>query len=777
MRVFSSRTIISFSITVLSILGYGLFAFAITQPYTPGETNDPTCAPNSTNCYVEQLFATTNSTYTWIGNGSGQNGGSTDNTFFAGIGAGDGASNADYSNFIGTGAGTNAVNANNSNFFGQSAGCNATNADNSNFFGQEAGCYATEANNSNFFGNSAGWTAVNAAYSTFFGDKAGYLAADATKSNFVGFEAGYKASEAYHSNFMGFRSGQGATYANDSNFFGYEAGTGPCIGDPIECELTVGAVGASNSLLIGKQAGYNELSEPEFLTAGSNIPGLVGNSNFIGYQAGYGAAGAANSSFVGFQAGFQARNALASNFFGNAAGYQATEAKSSNFIGNVAGYQATNASNSTFLGNFSGFMATYADTSVFMGARSGRQATRASNSVFAGYQSGYQATDASNSIFMGTDSGYQATGAYQAVFLGDSSGQGANDAPFSTFMGFDSGTGAAFASNSIFIGHNAGWSAVNAPNSIFIGSSAGISDNVSNSSATVTYSGASGSFDVGELVTDMNTSRSFYIFSDSGSVLEIDGPSDGNMNPGDTIQGSSSGVTATIVSTTPGTYSILIGDHSSTSGYENSIALGTQASNSKSNQFMLGSDPFPIDQFVMFGSGGTTCAMDANGTACSSDERLKTNIIDLDTSILDKLTQVKTVHFNWKEGADTKDHIGFIAQDMQEYFPELVSTGAAGYLSVNYAGITPILVEGIRELNLKIGTIENFASEQNQGFIQSLINWLGDELNGLTLIISDTLKARSEICIDDVCMTKDQLRTIINKNVSGGFGYGYGGNG
>jgi hypothetical protein len=63
-----------------------------------------------------------------------------------------------------------------------------------------------------------------------------------------------------------------------------------------------------------------------------------------------------------------------------------------------------------------------------------------------------------------------------------------------------------------------------------------------------------------------------------------------------------------------------------------------------------------------------------------SDRRLKTDIQDfLDSSAnLDRLMQLKPVRFHWKDAKDDKkfgEQIGFIAQDVEKIYPELVGDG------------------------------------------------------------------------------------------------------
>ena len=52
----------------------------------------------------------------------------------------------------------------------------------------------------------------------------------------------------------------------------------------------------------------------------------------------------------------------------------------------------------------------------------------------------------------------------------------------------------------------------------------------------------------------------------------------------------------------------------------------------------------------------------------------------------------------------THTHFGFIAQEIQELFPDIVYEGASGdgYLSVSYSEIIPVLVRAIQELRAEL---------------------------------------------------------------------------
>ena len=67
--------------------------------------------------------------------------------------------------------------------------------------------------------------------------------------------------------------------------------------------------------------------------------------------------------------------------------------------------------------------------------------------------------------------------------------------------------------------------------------------------------------------------------------------------------------------------------------------------------------------------------------------------------------KLQGVTFDWKDSEsilEIKEDIGFIAQDVQEVLPELVRENGKGNLSLRYQGITPILLEAIKELKAEI---------------------------------------------------------------------------
>jgi regulator of replication initiation timing len=105
-----------------------------------------------------------------------------------------------------------------------------------------------------------------------------------------------------------------------------------------------------------------------------------------------------------------------------------------------------------------------------------------------------------------------------------------------------------------------------------------------------------------------------------------------------------------------------------------------------------------------------------------SDRRLKENINLLDQRSR-QLFSLNGVSFNYKRnnegggklGAISKDgdvdvddtHFGFIAQDVEVSYPELVGRTDNGLLSVHYTEFIPLIVEGMKEQRRQLDTMQS----------------------------------------------------------------------
>jgi hypothetical protein len=139
----------------------------------------------------------------------------------------------------------------------------------------------------------------------------------------------------------------------------------------------------------------------------------------------------------------------------------------------------------------------------------------------------------------------------------------------------------------------------------------------------------------------------------------------------------------------------------------------------------------------------------ANGVILTSDERFKTNVkAESGSDELNKFLNLKPVTYNWnelgqKQGGDPNElQHGFIAQEVEEQFPELVSTRVDGYKGVNYIGFIPVLVSMVQTL---IETVSKMADE----------------------IVTKVVKTEL-LCVGSECLNEEQIRQIKNNSgVSG----------
>lgn len=87
----------------------------------------------------------------------------------------------------------------------------------------------------------------------------------------------------------------------------------------------------------------------------------------------------------------------------------------------------------------------------------------------------------------------------------------------------------------------------------------------------------------------------------------------------------------------------------------------------------------------------------------NSDARLKTNIKQLNNAMY-KLNLINGYQYNWATPYSDKNKLntGLIAQEIEQVIPELVRKDGSGSLSVNYYGLIPYLLEGIKSMQTEI---------------------------------------------------------------------------
>ncbi|MDA0849122.1 MAG: tail fiber domain-containing protein, partial [Verrucomicrobia bacterium] len=154
--------------------------------------------------------------------------------------------------------------------------------------------------------------------------------------------------------------------------------------------------------------------------------------------------------------------------------------------------------------------------------------------------------------------------------------------------------------------------------------------------------------------------------------------------------------------------SLSIGSYNSVNSSVTGSAIDFNTANAV---FVIGNGTKDVrsDAFVVYFDGNATLSGELS---INSDARLKDNIQPLG-STLDKLHQIEGKTYTFLKDEEHTPKIGVLAQEVQSVFPELVSEGVDGTLSVNYQGLVPVLINAINEQEAKMSEQKVKMSEQD----------------------------------------------------------------
>ncbi|WP_420580905.1 tail fiber domain-containing protein [Reichenbachiella sp.] len=106
-----------------------------------------------------------------------------------------------------------------------------------------------------------------------------------------------------------------------------------------------------------------------------------------------------------------------------------------------------------------------------------------------------------------------------------------------------------------------------------------------------------------------------------------------------------------------------------------------------------------------------------NGFNSSSDARFKKNVKSIDGALA-KTQQLNGYTYNWNKLAakqkgitNKEEQVGVLAQELEAVFPQLVKTDDEGYKSVNYAALTAVLIEAVKELSEQVTNLQGENAE------------------------------------------------------------------
>jgi Chaperone of endosialidase/Head domain of trimeric autotransporter adhesin len=170
-----------------------------------------------------------------------------------------------------------------------------------------------------------------------------------------------------------------------------------------------------------------------------------------------------------------------------------------------------------------------------------------------------------------------------------------------------------------------------------------------------------------------------------------------------------SGPTAQVlIEETENDYSRLRYSNSGIANFWDIAAVSKTAGNNAAAELNFYYQGMPGNILSLRGDGNATLT----GTLTQlSDARYKVQVKPLDNS-LQKIMLLTGYHYYWKDkNADQSLQTGVLAQELQMVVPELVKQNDQGMLSVNYAGLVPLLIESIKEQQAKINRLEKILED------------------------------------------------------------------
>ena len=184
--------------------------------------------------------------------------------------------------------------------------------------------------------------------------------------------------------------------------------------------------------------------------------------------------------------------------------------------------------------------------------------------------------------------------------------------------------------------------------------------------------------------------------------------------------------------------------------------------------------------------GGTTANMSINAAGrilapefdAVSDARLKNVNFSLSPDVaLNALAQLKPVSFNWKNQPNGEPVLGFLAQDVETVIPNAVSQMATANFtdqrSLDYNQLTAVTIGAVQALNIDIQGLtasstatstpasQSFAAAFWINLFSRVGTWLADATNGIGDFFANAIHAKQEICVDDQCLNKDDVKALL----------------
>jgi len=96
----------------------------------------------------------------------------------------------------------------------------------------------------------------------------------------------------------------------------------------------------------------------------------------------------------------------------------------------------------------------------------------------------------------------------------------------------------------------------------------------------------------------------------------------------------------------------------------------------------------------------------AGDITLASDKNLKDNISSITEEKTNNVLNLNPVQYSFKADTKKKIHYGFIAQELEEIYPELVKDSEMGHRKVNYIEIIPLIVLKMKDMQNEIDELK-----------------------------------------------------------------------
>jgi len=170
------------------------------------------------------------------------------------------------------------------------------------------------------------------------------------------------------------------------------------------------------------------------------------------------------------------------------------------------------------------------------------------------------------------------------------------------------------------------------------------------------------------------------------------------------------------------------------------------------------------------GNSETSCTVDGASFSCSSDERLKKNF-EVVVGALEGILQLNPVKYIWNNEDETAlQKIGFKAQEVQPLFPELIGQTSNGMLTMNYAGLTPLLAAAIKDVYSQFNSYQPLGEETADTQITAFLSDMRQKvIHGVTHIyelivanlVTRNLTVEETLCIGEICITETEFLQLL----------------